>query len=45
MNDIEVLLEIFGSLQITNKVSEETYKQSDKEMSTAPALATTNDNR
>jgi len=36
-NDIEILLERLGSLKITNKASEEINKQSDKEMSIAPA--------
>jgi len=37
-NDIETLLEKLGSLKITNKASEETINQSDKEMSIIPAL-------
>jgi len=37
-NDIEALLEKLGSLKITNKASEETINQSDKEMSIIPAL-------
>ena len=43
-DNIEVLSERLGSLQIMNKASEETYKQSDKEMSVAPAPAMTNNN-
>ena len=39
MNKIEVLLEQLGSLQITEKSSSK-YKQTDIEMSAAPALAT-----
>ena len=43
-DDIEALLEKFGFLQIMNKALEETYKQSDKEISKAPVPVTTNNN-
>ena len=38
MDDIKVLSERLGSLQITNEVLEETYKWSNEEISVAPAL-------
>jgi len=41
-DDIDVLLERLGSLQITNKASEE-YKQSDTEILTAPAPTMNNE--
>ena len=41
-DNIEVLSERLGFLQIINKALEETYKQSDKEISVAPVPATTN---
>ena len=41
-NNIEVLTERLGFLQITNKVSEETCEQSDNEMSVAPVPAMMN---
>ena len=44
IDDIEALLERLGSLQITNKALERIYKQLDKEMSTALALVTMNNN-
>jgi len=44
IDDIEVLLERLGSLQITNKALEGIYKQLDKEMSAALALVTINNN-
>ena len=44
IDDIEALSERLGSLQIMNKVLEETYKQSDEEMSAASAPATMNNN-
>jgi len=44
-DNIETLSERLGSLQIMNKASEEIYKQSDKEMSVAPAPAMTNNNK
>ena len=43
-DDIEALLEKFRFLQIMNKALEETYKQSDKEISKAPVPVTTNNN-
>ena len=43
-DDIEVLLEQLGSLQITTEISDETMKQSDKAMSIAPVQVTTNTN-
>ena len=43
-NNIEALLERLGFLQITNKVLEEIYKQSDEEMSTVLVLVMTNNN-
>ena len=43
-DDIEVLLERLGSLQIMNKALEETYKWLDEEMSVVPAPAMTNEN-
>jgi len=45
MDDIEVLSERLGSLQIMNKALKEIYEWSDKEMSAAPAPAMTNNNR
>jgi len=45
MDNIEVLSERLRFLQIMNKVLEETYEWSDKEMSAAPAPAMTNNNR
>jgi len=44
MNNIETLSERLGSLKITNEVSSRMNRQSDKEMSVAPALTMTNDN-
>ena len=44
-NNIEVLLERLGSLQIINKVSSKMNEQLDKEISIAQALATMNNNR
>ena len=44
IDDIEALSERLGSLQIMNEVSEE-YKQSDTEMSPAPAPASTMNNK
>jgi len=41
-DDIDVLSERLGSLQITNKASEE-YKQSDTEILTAPAPTMNNE--
>ena len=38
-NDIEVLSEQLGSLQITEEVSSEEYEQTDTEISIAPAPA------
>ena len=43
-DDIEVLLEQLGSLQITTEISDETMEQSDKAMSIAPVQVTTNTN-
>jgi len=43
MNNIKALLEQLGSLQITEEASSN-YKQMDTEMSTAPALAISNEN-
>ena len=43
-DNIEVLSERLGSLQITNEALEEIYKQSDKEMSVALAPVTISDN-
>ena len=40
-NDIEVLLEQLGSLQINEETSTEEYEQTDTEMSVAPATAAT----
>ena len=37
MNDIEALSEQLGSLQINEEASTEEYKQTDTEMSVAPA--------
>jgi len=45
MDDIEVLSERLGSLQIMNKALKEIYEWSDEEMSAAPAPAMTNNNR
>ena len=42
VNDIKVLFKRLGSLKITNKASEEIYKQSDKEISVASAPANEN---
>ena len=39
-NDLEALSERLGSLRITDKASNETSKQTDTEMSTAPAPMT-----
>ena len=44
MNNIEVLLERLRSLQIMNKASEKTYKQSNEEMFVVQVPATMNDN-
>jgi len=44
-NNIEVLSERLGSLQIINKALEEIYKQSDEEISVVPASVMTNNNR
>ena len=44
-DDVEVLSEWLGSLQITNKTSNKTTEQSDEEMSVAIAPVTTNMNR
>ena len=44
MNNIEVLLERLRSLQIMNKASGKTYKQSNKEMFVVQVPATMNDN-
>ena len=41
-NNIKIILEKLESLKIINKASEGTYKQSDKEISVAPALANKN---
>ena len=41
-NSIEVILERLKSLKIINKASEGIYKQSDKKISVAPALANKN---
>jgi len=43
-DDMEVLLEQLGSLYITNKTSDEITERSDKAMSIAPVLVTTNTN-
>jgi len=44
MNNIEVLLERLRSLQIMNKASEKTYKQSNEEMFVVQVPAKMNDN-
>ena len=44
MDNIEVLLERLRSLQIMNKASEKTYKQSNEEMFVVQVPATINDN-
>jgi len=44
MDNIETLSERLRFLQIMNKVLEEVYEQSDKEMSVAPVPATMNNN-
>ena len=44
MDNIKILLERLGFLQITNGTLSETNKQIDKEMSIEIALATTNNN-
>ena len=44
MDNIEVLLERLRFLQIMNKASEKTYKQSNKEMFVVQVPATMNDN-
>jgi len=44
MDNIEALLERLRSLQITNKVLEETCEQSDKKMSITLALVIINNN-
>ena len=44
MDNIEVLLERLRSLQIINKASEKTYKQSNEEIFVVQVLATMNDN-
>ena len=41
-NDIKALFKRLGSLKIINKALEETYEQSDEEMSVAPASANEN---
>ena len=43
-DNIEVLLEWLGSLQITNKILDETIEQLDKAMSVVPAPVTMNMN-
>jgi len=43
-DDMEALLEQLGSLYITNKTSDEITERSDKAMSIAPVLVTTNTN-
>jgi len=43
-NDIKALSERLGSLQITNKALEGTYKQSDEEMSVVSVPVTINNN-
>jgi len=45
MDNIKVLSERLGFLQITNKASDKISKQSDKEMSVALVPATTNNNK
>ena len=44
IDDIEILSEKFRFLQIMNKASQETYKQSDKEIFKALVPVTTNNN-
>jgi len=44
-NNIKALSEQLGSLQITNKTSDETIEQLDEAMSVAPVLVTTNNNK
>ena len=44
-NNIKTLSEQLGSLQITNKTSDETIEQLDEAMSVAPVSVTTNNNK
>jgi len=43
-NDIEVLSERLGSLQINEETTTEEYKRTDTEMSVAPAAAVASEN-
>ena len=44
IDNIEILLEQLGSLQITNKTLDKTMEQSNEAMSVVPVLATMNMN-